>query len=105
MADFCKKKIGCQRLEQGPHELGVAPEQKEDRGADINLCRSAAIAAMRFIEDAWPELPEHVRSSIRTLIDGALASRAAERITRDVEAVTITETPLRNAGIQIEIRA
>ena len=33
----------------------------------------ACQASIRFIADAWPKLPPHVREAIMTLIDGALA--------------------------------
>jgi len=32
----------------------------------------ACQASIRFIADAWPKLPPHVREAIMTVIDGAL---------------------------------
>jgi uncharacterized iron-regulated protein len=40
----------------------------------------ACQASIRFIADAWPKLPPHVREAIMTLIDGALAAGKRDEV-------------------------
>ena len=66
---------------------------KDKRATQISTCELAETfdsvvaesnpacqASIRFIADAWPKLPPHVREAIMTLIDGALAAGERDEV-------------------------
>ena len=63
----------CRKSRDEPATRKSACEVTESFDAVVAESDPACQPSIRFIADAWPKLPPHVREAIMTLIDGALA--------------------------------
>jgi hypothetical protein len=60
------------------------------RTADNNRHSVSHTTAVKYIADAWPHLPPHVREAILTLIDAGLVGRErSPAAPRDDESTTV----------------
>jgi hypothetical protein len=55
-------------------------ESSETFDSIVAESNPACQRSIRFIADAWPKLPPHVREAIMTLIDGALAAGKRDEV-------------------------